>query len=48
MPDFADGGTLIFYFYPTQRPELNFHAFSPLDPGASGVYILRRKIAIDE
>lgn len=36
------------HFYPTQRPELNFHAFSPLDPGASGVYILRRRIAIDE
>ena len=36
------------HFYPTQRPELNFHAFSPLDPGASGVYILRRVIAIDE
>ena len=36
------------HFYPTQRPELNFHAFSPLDSGASGVYILRRRIAIDE
>ena len=23
------------YPYPTQRPELNFHAFSPLDPGNS-------------
>ena len=31
------------YPYPTQRPELNMHAFSPLDPGNSGVYILRRK-----
>ena len=26
--------------YPTQRPELNFHAFSPLDPGDSGVCAL--------
>ncbi|MCE2447408.1 MAG: glycosyltransferase family 39 protein [Candidatus Latescibacteria bacterium] len=29
--------------YPTQRPELNFHAFSPLDPGDRGVFILRRQ-----
>ncbi len=29
--------------YPTQRPELNMHAFSPLDPGNSGVFILRRQ-----
>lgn len=29
------------YPYPTQRPELNMHAFSPLDPGDSGVFILR-------
>ena len=28
--------------YPTQRPELNAHAFSPLDAGLSGVFILRR------
>ncbi len=31
------------YPYPTQRPELNMHAFSPLDPGNSGVFILRRQ-----
>ena len=31
------------YPYPTQRPELNLHAFSPLHPGNSGVYILRRR-----
>ena len=29
--------------YPTQRPELNLHAFSPLDPGDRGVFILRRQ-----
>ncbi len=29
--------------YPTQRPELNVHAFSPLDPGDRGVFILRRQ-----
>ena len=27
----------------TQRPELNSHAFSPLDPGDRGVFILRRQ-----
>lgn len=31
------------YPYPTQRPELNMHAFSPLDPGGRGVFILRRQ-----
>ncbi|MDE2742583.1 MAG: glycosyltransferase family 39 protein [Gemmatimonadota bacterium] len=31
------------YPYPTQRPELNMHAFSPLDSGNSGVFILRRQ-----
>ena len=30
------------FHYPTQRPELNLHAFSPLDAGQSGVFILRR------
>ena len=29
--------------YPTQRPELNLHAFAPLAPGDSGVFILRRR-----
>lgn len=36
---------LIFYLYeryPTQRPELNMHAFTPL-PKKRGVHILRRK-----
>ena len=28
--------------YPTQRPELNFHAFTPLNAGNSGVLVLRR------
>ena len=28
--------------YPTQRPELNIHAFTPLDAGNSGVLVLRR------
>ena len=31
------------YPYPTQRPELNMHAFSPLDPGDYGVFILRHQ-----
>ena len=31
------------YPYPTQRPELGFHAFSPLDPGDRGAFILRRQ-----
>ena len=31
------------YPYPTQRPELNRHAFSPLDPGDYGMFILRRQ-----
>ena len=31
------------YPYPTQRPELNMHAFSPLDPGDNRVFILRRQ-----
>ena len=31
------------YPYPTQRPELNFHAFSPLAPGDGNVLILRHQ-----
>ena len=31
------------YPYPTQRPELNLHAFAPLAPGDNGVFILRRR-----
>ena len=31
------------YPYPTQRPELNMHAFSPLDPGDNRVFILRHQ-----
>ena len=30
------------YHYPTQRPEINLHSFSPLPAGDQGVYILRR------
>ena len=30
------------YYYPTQRPELNFHTFEPL-PMQRGVSILRRR-----
>ena len=32
----------VFYF-PTQRPELNWHSFAPLPAGESGVHILRAK-----
>ena len=31
------------FFYPTQRPELNAHAFRPLPAGESGVHILQRR-----
>ena len=31
------------FYYPTQRPELNLHAFTPLPAGESGVHILRRR-----
>ena len=34
---------LEIYPYPTQRPELNMHAFSPLDHGDRGVFILRHQ-----
>ena len=30
------------YPYPTQCPELNVHAFTPLDTGNRGVLVLRR------
>ena len=30
------------YYYPTQRPEINLHAFTPLPAGQLGVHILRR------
>ena len=30
------------FSYPTQRPELGIHAFSPLDAGQSGAVIMRR------
>ena len=29
------------FHYPTQRPEINLHAFAPLPAGTSGVHILR-------
>ena len=31
------------YYYPTQRPEINLHAFAPLPMQKHGVHILRRK-----
>ena len=31
------------FFYPTQRPEINLHAFAPRPAGKSGVHILRRR-----
>ena len=34
--------TLDVYFYPTQRPEINFHSFTAI-PKKNGVYILRRR-----
>ena len=40
--DYVVAEELDVYPYPTQRPELNMHAFTPL-PEKRGVYILRRK-----
>ena len=40
--DYVVAAELDVYSYPTQRPELNMHAFTPL-PGNRGVHILRRK-----
>ena len=40
--DYAVAEELDVYPYPTQRPELNMHAFTPL-PKKRGVHILRRK-----
>ena len=40
--DYVIAAELDVYPYPTQRPELNMHAFTPL-PEKRGVYILRRK-----
>ena len=40
--DYVVAAELDVYPYPTQRPELNMHAFTPL-PKKRGVYILRRK-----
>ena len=31
------------FYYPTQRPEINLHAFAPLPAGTSGVHILHRR-----
>ena len=31
------------FYYPTQRPEINLHAFAPLPAGKSGVHILHRR-----
>ena len=33
------------FFYPTQRPEINWHTFTPLPPAAPSVHILRRRHA---
>ncbi len=30
------------WYYPTQRPEINLHAFAPLPAGQYGVHVLRR------
>ena len=35
------------YYYPTQRPEINLHAFTPLPRRQQGVHILRRNPAAD-
>ena len=40
--DYVVAAELDVYPYPTQRPELNMHAFTPL-PQKRGVHILRRK-----
>ncbi|MCY4610103.1 MAG: hypothetical protein OXC38_00070 [Gammaproteobacteria bacterium] len=40
--DYEVAEQLDVHYYPTQRPEINFHAFTPL-PARSGVVILRRK-----
>ena len=40
---YAVAAKLKVHPYPTQRPELNMHAFSPLDPGDRGAFILRRQ-----
>lgn len=41
-PHYEVAERLDVHYYPTQRPEINFHAFTPL-PAQSGVAILRRK-----
>ncbi len=33
------------HHYPTQRPEINLHAFAPLPAAAAGMHVLRRKAA---
>ena len=40
-PPYSIDARLEVFPYPTQRPELNYHAFSPLDP-SGGITILRR------
>lgn len=42
MAHYVVAAELDVHRYPTQRPELNMHAFTPL-PQKRGVYILRRK-----
>ena len=31
------------FYYPTQRPEINLHAFTPLPAGQRGVHVLQRR-----
>ena len=41
-PHYAVAERLNVHYYPTQRPEINFHAFTPL-PARHGVIVLRRR-----
>ena len=40
---FAVAAGLDVYYYPTQRPAINLHAFTPLPAGERDVYVLRRR-----
>ena len=40
--DYAVAAQPNVYYYPTQRPEINVHAFTPLPAGRYGVHVLRR------
>ena len=43
--DFAIVAQPEVFYYPTQRPEINLHAFTPLPARAFGVHILKRRPA---